>query len=261
MFFCDCCLTTLETNMADIGGQRIRKMERNMDVISKELLEIMKLLRNTNTTSTTPKNVESTNKNPQQTTPKLAETTYNIWRDTDKLASKKAKPAESVLVINKATDSLVDKTNIDLVENMVIECRIPVTKSFKNKDGHLVVVCDSVESRDELKNKVTASNNNIEMKTPKENRPVVSVVGLTKNYEKQEVTDLLVKQNYFLGQVMEKNNVDEHINVFMVKPLRGKQYVYQAFARVSKVVRQSFKTYNECKIYDQYHVKRCNNCQ
>ena len=269
MFLCDCRLTTLETNMADIDGQRIRKMERNMDVISKELLEIKKLVRNTNTTSTTSKNVESTWKNPQQTALKLTEPSYNMWNDTAKLASVKAKPAESVLVINKATDSSVDKINTDLVENMVIENRIPVTKSFKNRNGNLVVVCDSVESRDALKNQVSASNDNIEMKTPKENRPVVSIVGLTKKYEKHEVTDLLVKQNYFLGQFAEQNNVDEHIDVFMVKPLRGKRDVYQAFARVSKIVRQGFKTYNDkvtmglstCKVYDQYHVKRCNNCQ
>ena len=77
-----------------------------------------------------------------------------------------------------------------------------------------------------------------------------------------------MKQNYFLGQFAEINNVDEHIDVFMVKPLRGNQDVYQAFARVSNVVRQGFKTYNAkviglstCKIYDQYHVKRGNNCQ
>ena len=145
MFLCDCCLTTLETNMADIDGQRIRKMERNMDVITKELLEIKKLVSDTYTTASTSRNVESSNKNPpHQTTPKLAVPTYNIWQDTDKLASVKAKPAESVLVINKATDSLVDKSNMDLVENMVVENRIPVTKSFKNRKGNLVVVCDSV---------------------------------------------------------------------------------------------------------------------
>ena len=67
----------------------------------------------------------------------------------------------------------------------------------------------------------------------------------------------------------QKNEINEHIKVFAVKPLRGKQDIFQAFARVSKVVRQGFKTFNDkvavglstCKVYDQYHVKRCNNCQ
>ena len=148
-------------------------------------------------------------------------------------------------MVNKALDPGVDKTNTDLVENMVIESRIPVKRSFTNKNGNLVVVCDSEESRNELKEKVSASNNDIEMRTPKENRPVISIVGLSKNYEKEEVVDLLQKQNYFLSQYSTKNEINDHIKVFSVKPLRGNQDIFQAFARVSKVVRLGFKTFND----------------
>ena len=54
MFLCNCCLTTLENNMADIDGHRMRKMESNMDVINKELSEIKKLVSTiTDTTTST----------------------------------------------------------------------------------------------------------------------------------------------------------------------------------------------------------------
>ena len=142
-------------------------------------------------------------------------------------------------------------------------------KSHKNKDGNLVVVCDSVESRDELKDKVHASINNIEMKTPKEKRPAISIVGLSKKHDNQEVVDLLIKQNNFLKQFSTSNKIDEHMTVFSVKPIRGNPDVYQAFARVSQELRRGLRTYKDrvtlglstCRIYDQYHVKRCNNCQ
>ena len=256
---------------AELDGQRMRKMERNMDVINKELAEIKKLVSQNVIPSSTPSpsNGDIHKSSTQQIKNRGIEPVSNIWNDIERLASVKAKPAEGVLVVNKADDPGIDRNMTNDIENMVIESRIPVKKSFKDTNGNLVVVCESEESRDELKEKVLAVNDNIEMKTPKENRPVVSIVGLSKSYEKEEVVDLLQKQNFFLSQFSEQNEINEHIKVFSVKPLRGKQDVFQAFARVSKVVRQGFKTFNDkvlvgisnCKIYDQYHVKRCNNCQ
>ena len=242
-----------------------------MDVINKELAEIKKLVSQNVIPSSTlnPPNGDIHESSTQQIKSRGTEPVSNIWYDIERLASVKAKPAESVLVVNKADDPGIDRNITNDVENMVIESRIPVKKSFRNTNGNLVVVCESEESRDVLKEKVLALNDNIEIKTPKENRPVVSIVGLSKSYEKEEVVDLLQKQNFFLSQFSAKNEINEHIKVFAVKPLRGKPEVFQAFARVSKVVRQGFKTFNDkvavglstCKIYDQYHVKRCNNCQ
>ena len=94
-------------------------------------------------------------------------------------------------------------------------------------------------------------------------------MGFTRQYTNEEFVDLLQKQNNFLSQFSKKNEIKDHIRVFAIKPLRGKSDVYQAFVRVSKHVRQGFRTFKDkvlvgltsCKIYDQYHVKRCNNCQ
>ena len=255
-FSCNYCLTALETNKADVNGLRVRKLEENMDRINSELKKITELV--------TPKEAAV-----KPSTAPSDQRKSNIWFDEEKLASVKAKPAESVLVINKGANSTVDKTNQDLVENMVVQGKIPVTKAYKNKEGNFVVVCDSTETRNTLKDQVHASNNNIELKTPREKRPAISIVGLAKNYENQEVVDLLVKQNIFLRQFSMGNNINDHISVFAVKRVRGKEGVYQAFARVSQLLRQGLRTFKDkvilglstCTIYDQFHVKRCNNCQ
>ena len=81
--------------------------------------------------------------------------------------------------------------------------------------------------------------------------------------------DLIVKQNDFLTQFSSANNIADHFNVFAVKPIRNKPDVYQAFARVSKAIRKGFSTFKDrvivglstCKVYDQFHIKRCNICQ
>ena len=265
-FFCNCCETTMETNMADVDCQRIRRMERNMDAINNELREIKELVKAVAATKSTEPELAIVDGDSSTGTERSP---TNIWQDTEKLATVKAKPAESILVINNSSDSEKEKTNTELVENTIIEGRIPIKKSFKSKNGNLVVVCESAESRNTLMNQVSAVNNGIEMRMPNENRPVVSIVGLSKSYEKEEVVEILQKQNYFLGQFSENNEIQDHIKVFAVKPLKGKPHIFQAFARVSKLVRQGFKTYNDkvtiglntCKIYDQYHIKRCNNCQ
>ena len=232
-------------------------MEDNMARINKELTEIKNIVSKADTAEVLPVLPESS-----------VEPT-NAWFDSGKLASMKAKFSESVLVINKTDNEETDKTNTNLVESMVLESKIPVKKSYKSKDGNLVVVCETVGSRDALKNQVAASNDGIKMKTPKRMCPVVSIVGLSKIYNPQEVIDVLVQQNSFIRQFSESNNIEEHISVFAVKQVRNKNNVFQAFARISHVLREGFKTFNDkivlglstCKIYDQYHVKRCNNCQ
>ena len=101
----------METNQADVDGQRIRQMESNMVTITKELSEIKKLVSDiTNTTPvTTPAdNAESVHDRQKAVVPE-GKPVHNIWHDTERLASVKAKPAESVLVIDKGVDSLTEK--------------------------------------------------------------------------------------------------------------------------------------------------------
>ena len=255
-FHCDHCLTDMETNRADGEGQRIRKMEENMLAITNELKEIKKLV--------VPKNEVAANAKPQN-----IQRANNMWFNPERLATVKAKPSESVLVINKANNPDVDKTNAIVVENSVIESKIPVSKSYNDKSGNLVVVCDSAESRDRLKTQVSAVNKNIEMKAPSERCPAVSIVGLSKSYEHHKIVEMMTQQNHFLRQFAAGNNIEDHIKIFAVKPIRGNQDVFQAFARISSVLRLGFKTFNDkvtiglstCKVYDQHHIKRCNNCQ
>ena len=64
------------------------------------------------------------------------------------------------------------------------------------------------------------------------------------------------------------NNINEHIEIHDIKPTRSKPSVYQVFASVSETLRKGLRNYNDkivigltnCKIYDRFHVKRCNNC-
>ena len=65
---------------------------------------------------------------------------------------------------------------------------IPVSKSYENKIGDLVLVCETTDSREELENFVASTNEQIIMNTPSMKRPCVTIVGLPKEYTFFEAT-------------------------------------------------------------------------
>ena len=188
----------------------------------------------------------------------------NIWFNKDKLVSTKVAPAESILVVNKS-----QRLNNDSVEKAIVDNAIPVTKSYNNASGDLVIVCDTPDSRDKLKDIISSTTENIQMKSITRKKPSITIVGLSKKYKKEEVVSQIVSQNQFVKHFCTVNNINEHIEIHDIKPTRSKPFVYQVFASVSETLRKGLRNYNDkivigltnCKIYDRFHVKRCNNCQ
>ena len=162
-----------------------------------------------------------------------------------------------------------DETAFGSVEKAIIDNIIPVTKTFKNNSGDLVLVCENKDSRDKLKNIIASADENIKMKALSQKRPSITIVGLRECHKKEDIVKQLVSQNQFVKLFSMANNINEHIEIFDVKPTRSNQAVYQVFASVSDVLREGFKNYKDkvviglmsCKIYDRHYIKRCNNCQ
>ena len=164
---------------------------------------------------------------------------------------------------------VVNQGNSDSVEKAIVDNVIPVTKSFKNNSGDLVIVCDTQDSRDKLKNAIASTTENIEMKAVTGKKPSITIVGLSKKYTKEEVISMIVSQNQFVRHFSTVNDINEHIDIHDIKPTRSKPDVFQVFASVSEALRKGFKNYRDkvtidllsCKVYDRFHIKRCNNCQ
>ena len=251
-FFCDCCLTNFEVNMANTDNNRLKTLEGNFTTIKTELEEIKTLLKE-NGKPATKQGKSNSHISPVD----------NIWFNKSRLESTKVAPAEPMLVVNNAQE--VNES----VEKAIVENSIPVTKSFKDNSGNLVVVCDTTDSRDKLQNIIATTSGNIEMKSVTKKKPSITIVGLSKKYTKEEVVTQIVSQNQYVKHFSTINDINQHIEVHDVKPTRSKPNVFQVFASVSEVLRKGFRNYNDkvtigltsCKIYDRFHVKRCNNCQ
>ena len=252
-FFCNTCLTKFEIDLANNDTRRLNKVEDNICDIKSELEEIKKLLKE-NAKSSIP---VKQNKN------EGALNVDNIWFDKARLESTKVAPAQPMLILNN--EEVINNS----VEKAIVDNGIPVTKSYKNNSGKLVVVCEDLESRDKLQRIIASSNENVEMKSFTKKKPSVTIVGLSRNYDKEEIINQLVSQNQYVKQFSTANNINDHIEIHDVKPTRGNPSIYQAFASVSEALRKGFSNYKDkviiglmsCKVYDRFHVKRCNNCQ
>ena len=100
-------------------------------------------------------------------------------------------------------------------------------------------------------------------------RSSITIVGLSKEYNKDEVLQILPMQNDFIRKFTVSNNIEDHITIYAIRPLKNNPSRFQVFASVSPVFHQGLRHHQNkvtlglisCRVYDRYHVKRCNYCQ
>ena len=248
-FFCDICATGYEFDEACSEDKRLTTVEESVTSIKKELEEIKNLLKN----QRVPKSVAASSSN-----------NANIWFDKERLAATKVMPAKPLLVVSNVVEA-----NSESIEKVIVEKGITVTKSYKNNTGDLVLECDTDDTREKLRTAVASTSDALQLKMLTGKKASVTIVGLNQPYSKDEILNQIVSQNQFVKYFSTVNDIREHIEIHDVKPTRAKPSVYQAFASVSEALRKGFANYKDkitigiqtCKIYERFHVKRCNNCQ
>ena len=177
-FFCDICQTNFERSLVETQDEKIANLERNFLGMEAKLTSILNLLQNEKEDSTDQAEKPSQEK--------------NIWADTARLANVKAPSPTSMLVVRKDENEEKRQENQKIVEEAIMANDVSVVESYQNKSGDIMVVCESEEMRNQLKDIVTANNEMI-VSTPREVRHSVTIVGLPNQYEKEEVVDMMIK--------------------------------------------------------------------
>ena len=253
-FFCDVCVTVFERNLVETEDQKINALFEKVVRMENKLNEITDFMK----ASTTKQNTESTK-------PAVA----NYWDNKEGNEIVKAPPQQSTLILKSYASATQNNEIQDKVQQTIVDNNIPVTKSFTNKTGDTVMICETKEDRDKLKNLVSRADEEIVMTAPGEIRHSITIVGFRREYEKDEIIRMLELQNGFIKNFANSNDINDHIEIFSVRPLKNNTNSFQAFASVSATLREGFTYYKNkvtiglasCKIYDRYHVKRCNVCQ
>ena len=87
--------------------------------------------------------------------------------------------------------------------------------------GDIVVVCETEEKQNELKNLVTTKDERIVMHIPAEKRASIIIVGLQQEYKKYDIIDMLILQNDFIKGFANSNDIRKHIEIFAVQLLKN----------------------------------------
>ena len=84
--------------------------------------------------------------------------------------------------------------------------------------------------------------------------PTVHIVGLSKEYTKEELKAMIVKQNHGISTLFEcasTSSEDKLIDILAVKPLKNNSLIFKAIVKVSNVIR-SILAIQKNKVYIGY---------
>eukprot|EP00794_Sanderia_malayensis_P004379 gene4379-4964_t len=167
LFLCDACLTSFEVSLTHNHNATADNVEKSIASIKTEISEVKKILLRAD--------IESK---------PGAKSSDNIWYNAERLAQVKSNSGESCLVFEGTGKDNENVKKLKLVEDLVVNNEILVTKSFSDKNGNFVVCCESEADRMKLKNRAEASS--MAVKVPKERSTTISIVGLTREYTSME---------------------------------------------------------------------------
>ena len=251
-FFCDKCLTDFEISFAKtqgletMGNNELVQLEKKVDTLEAKLDEITALLKTSADSSTS----------------KVAGPP-DIWANEEKMKTVRLPPKSILLFKNNGNITPETESNI---EKTVLTNKIGISRSYKNINGDLVVVCNNNDTRNNLKDAI--SDDLLEMQTPTTKRTSITIVGLRTKYTTREVFDMLIAQNPCFEN-FSSLDMNDHIEIVAVRELKNNPTVFQAFAKLSDMLRGSITQagnrlvvgLSSCRVYDQFYIKRCYNCQ
>ena len=177
---------------------------------------------------------------------------------------------QSIIVVEKSdtghepNQQEISKTWSEVAKAAISE-KAGVTKSYTNKVGQTIFVCNSDKSKQALLPHVEKAFTGRTINTPKPRLPTISVPFIHGKYGNEELLDVLRAQNEDRGILLNRDNAQ----VMFTTPMRDRDGLYQAVIRVSNEVRDKIKSngdrlyigVNSCPVFDRFFIKRCNNCQ
>ena len=252
MFLCDECLTVFEEREADVESQRISRVEKRLTNVENRILSEIKSLscKVTGPPPVTPAPIDS------------------LWADKSRVETLKVKASFMVRPDNEGKPTVSPSKIGDLANKL----SIPVQSTSTDSKGRTWVTTKDQESCDKLKSNLSQGESpvdsskivNVFNKTP-----TVAIVGLKEELDKDVIFDTIMRVNSF-GPLMNTTS----FRILSVKQTKkskisGSQPVFQCVVAVSDMIREIIEKNNNrvffhencLHCYDQFHVKRCNNCQ
>ena len=272
LFSCDFCITLEETKRANASTDRVELLDKKIDSIhsdfKSELYELKKMLKD---------KIHVVSDSDDQSLASSSESRVcsgnkgNIWSDEHRIDNLK-----HMMVIKKSSDGQTVCTK--KLETTCVDNSISVNKTFQlKKSNDTGIVLNSKKDAEALKVKLQKDLPNHAVEVVSARKPTINVVGLIRQYSKDDLLDMIKKQNSGLAALLSDSSAskdDTYMDLISVTPIRsykGEQATpYKATLRVSNLVRSVIAnqgdrlfvgSQNSCKVYDSFFILRCYKCQ
>ena len=181
----------------------------------------------------------------------------------------KVKSVKSCLVLkNKDGSTEVDKTSqqaqLAKLKTLAVSNEIPVSRVGFDSSGNTYIDCPSPEDIKKLQPLLSEDFKDQQVSVVKDKLPCISIVGIEDEVNNPNLLNKICKQNPAVSIL-----VKYWIGVHFVIRKTQQNGTYTAVAKVGAKIRNAIRSgrnriflgVTSCKVYDRFHVKRCNMCQ
>ena len=260
-WICDLCVTKREISNTMSTNEKLTSVENKLETKVQELEN--KLTTMCDDISFV-KDLLVENNPPASNTDKSI-TNSNPWADTNRV--KKLITNKAALVIKKGDNNKCP--DLKALEKQVIAEKINVTQTYINRSGDTVIECSSADDRNAVKQLAEKEIVGHKFECSSERRPLITVVGFKQQYEPGDLRDILLYRNSFVSMLCNSGNINEMLEVVVVKPCMKDTSTFQAIIKVNTSLRDIIHKHGDrlliglysCRVYDKFTAKRCNRCQ
>ena len=262
LFVCDSCITEKEESSQNgVGVTTNVYVDKKIEELKQNFADELSVVKNLLKEISAPSNLQSCS---QSSLPAVSVT--NPWND-----SQRTENLRSMIVIKK--DSHGKPINKSVLEESCVQSKIGIVNTMTLKRSNdTAIIVNSRSDADILRQKLSQTSPQHTTSTVATKTPRITIVGLEREYSKEEIREMIVSQNSGIDLLVNDPSTspeDKKIDVVAVLPLKSNAS-YKAIVRVSNLIRsviakQSDRVYigtqRSCKVYDSFFVLRCFNCQ
>ena len=258
-WYCDWCLTKLEEKEVSTMEERLDNLVNLVTGLSTEMNTLKSSL------LTNPLSADS-NQGPVQpignsSVVQRTQESASVWSNEKRVKHIKA----SLVIKNKPgfSGDTNKEAELEKLKTLAVSNKIPVSRVGFDGNGNTFIDCPSVTDRNKLQPLIASDFADKDVSALKEKLPCISIVGIEDEVTKSNLVTQITKQNPKIETLI---NAGEEFTVLFVK---STQSGYNAVARVSPKIRTAIRSERNrifhgvtcCKVYDRFHIKRCNKCQ
>ena len=236
-FVCPPCRDAKNLQRDIISSNRMSVMEEQVSTVQIDIQEIKNLLKG---------GQDNANKPPTQ--PTYAQT---------------VKSSDSVIVIKKDENAEIIERNT--IREAAVTSRVGISRAYNNRQGDTIVICEDEAAKERLTTSLRDKVGGRTIVTPAARQPTIRVTGMDEKYNADTVFNNARDLNSEKGIKIDADN----FKVLRIHPHAKNPNLFQAIVRVSNDIRTAIQNAGDklhiglsvCKIFDHFHIKRCNRCQ